>query len=359
MPIEVGIWRIGSELSQIKFQPLASEERLEVILEQDLSLLGQKLMLIGRQVATVFGKFIDLLAMDQEGNLVVIEIKRDKTPREVVAQTLDYASWVDGLSYEEITELYAEKQSGKKFEVGFDETFGTSPPDKLNESHQMLIVASELDSGTERIINYLNDNYGVPINTVFFRHFEDEGKEYLTRTWLIDPQEAETKTSKAATKKRQEPWNQRDFYVSQGEGPELNWEDCHKYGFIAGGGGRWYSQTLKNLFEGARVFVNIPKSGYVGVGRVTKTACMVKDFTVEYQGKETPILELDLVGKDLGDNKDDPELSYYAVGVEWLVAVPREEAYWEKGLFAIQHIACKMRSQFTIERLTQHFQLED
>jgi RecB family endonuclease NucS len=49
-------------------------------------------MLIGRQQDTGFGGRIDLLAIAPDGALVLIEIKRDRTPREVVAQALDYAS---------------------------------------------------------------------------------------------------------------------------------------------------------------------------------------------------------------------------------------------------------------------------
>ena len=105
--------------------------------------------------------------------------------------------------------------------------------------------------------------------------------------------------------------------------------------------------------------MNIPKRGYVGVGRVVETSKMVKDFMVEHKGKQTPILELDLVGNELGMNKDDPEKSNYAVRIEWIATVPRKEAYWEKGLFASQHTACKLRNQFTIECLTQHFKLDD
>jgi hypothetical protein len=32
------------------------------------------------------------------------------------------------------------------------------------------------------------------------------------------------------------------------------------------------------------------------------------------------------------------------VGVECTKTVPRDEAYWEKGLFAIQHTACRLRN---------------
>ena len=168
MPIEVGIWRLGDKVQKVGFSSLDAESTLEDTLVADLSILSPQLMLIGRQVATATGKFIDLLAMDAEGDLVVIELKRNRTPRDVVAQTLDYASWVQDLSYDEIKEVYAEKNDGKELEEGFDEAFGTSLPEELNQKHRLIVVASELDSSSERIIDYLGDNYGVPINAVFF-----------------------------------------------------------------------------------------------------------------------------------------------------------------------------------------------
>ena len=94
MPIEVGIWKLGKNLQRVKTVSMNSESRLEDYLREDLSIVAPDLMLIGRQIATDYGKFIDLLAMDADGNLTVIELKRDRTPREVVAQVLDYASWL-------------------------------------------------------------------------------------------------------------------------------------------------------------------------------------------------------------------------------------------------------------------------
>jgi RecB family endonuclease NucS len=46
-------------------------------------------MLIGRQENTGHGGRIDLVALAPDASLVLIELKRDKTPREVVAQALD------------------------------------------------------------------------------------------------------------------------------------------------------------------------------------------------------------------------------------------------------------------------------
>ena len=358
MPIEVGIWRLGTKPEKVSMSAIDSELMLEDALVKDLSILSPQLMLIGRQISTSYGKFIDMLAMDASGNLSIVELKKNRTPREVIAQLLDYASWVQSLSYEDIAAIYSEKNSGKKLEEGFDDAFGTSLPEQINQNHELIVVASELDSSTERIINYLADSYGVPINAVFFRFFRDDGRDYLARTWLIDPEEAERKVSKSKAKKGSEAWNGRDFYVSLGEGEHRNWDDCRKYGFVSGGGGKWYSQTLKSLFPGSRVFVNIPRTGYVGVGTVKESAVPARDFRVTIGGREMPILDAPLDAPKMGENMDNLDLSEYLVRVEWIKAVPRTEAYWEKGLFALQHTACKLTSSFTIERLSQHFGLD-
>ncbi|MFN0199525.1 MAG: DUF91 domain-containing protein [Planctomycetaceae bacterium] len=358
MPIEVGIWRLGAKPEKVSKSAINSEMMLEDAIVKDLSILSSQLMLIGRQVSTSYGKFIDMLAMDASGKLTIIELKKFRTPREVVAQLLDYASWAQSLSYEEIAAIYSDKNQGKKLEEGFDEAFGMSLPEQINQNHELIVVASELDSSTERIINYLSDNYSVPINAVFFSFFHDDGRDYLARTWLIDPEEVERKVSQSKVKKGSEPWNGRDFYVSLGEGECRNWEDCRKYGFVSGGQGKWYSQTLKLLFPGSRVFVNIPKTGYVGVGVVKEPAVPVKDFKVT-DNEMTPILQVPLSAPKMDENADDPDLCEYLVRVEWIKALPRTEAYWEKGLFALQHTACRLTSSFTIERLSQHFDLDD
>lgn len=360
MPVEVGIWRINGKPEKVHFSPIENEMKLEDTLYNDISILDPDLMVIGRQVPTAFGKFIDLLTVDAEGNLTVVELKKNRTPREIVAQVLDYASWVQGLSYEQITALYADKHPGEHFEQAFSERFDTDPPESVNEEHRLLVVASELDNITERIIGYLSTNYGVPINAVFFRHFKEGENEYLTRTWLIDPNQAEAQASKApsVTKGGKEPWNGKDYYVSLLEDNRRTWDDCVKYGFVSAGGGRWYSRTLNQLTPGARVFVHIPQNGYVGVGTVKETVVPIKDFVVTVDDTEMPILQAPTKAKNMSEGADDPERSEYLVRVEWNKTRQTKEAYWVTGMYANQNSVTKMRNKFTLDRLAERFDLE-
>ena len=107
MSIEVGLWRLDGEKANIvEFTAIDTERRLEDILAKDISILNRELLLIGRQVPTSYGKFIDLLAIDGVGNLVVIELKRNRTPRDVIAQLLDYGSWVRDLEDDDVASIF-------------------------------------------------------------------------------------------------------------------------------------------------------------------------------------------------------------------------------------------------------------
>jgi hypothetical protein len=317
-------------------------------------------------VPTAFGHFIDVLAMDVTGSLTVLELKRDRTPREVVAQVLDYGSWVRGLGrediiriYEAYTAKYQPTKVGTPFEAAFQERFdGAQVPESLNDSHELLVVAAELDDSTERIVAYLAE-YGIPVNALFFRCFKDENREYLTRVWLRDPSEAQAKTEEAqARQKGKEPWNGSDFYVSFGQGDHRNWEDARTYGFISAGGGEWFTRTLRLLQPGHRVFVCVPKKGYVGVGRVVDTAKRADQIIVEkLDGSRAPLSAVPLQAKEMLHPGDD-DTAENVVLVRWEKTVPLEEAIWETGLFANQNSACKLRSKFTIERLSKRFGLD-
>jgi hypothetical protein len=361
MPIEVGIWNVtNGSIKKVNYSAIDSERKLEEIIQKDISIISDDIMLIGNQIITSYGKFIDMLAVNIEGKITIIELKKKKTPREVVAQTIDYASWVQNLSYKEIVEIYKEKNMGRDFETDFNDKFDTDPPEQLNQEHDMLIVSSELDNETERIINYLSDNFNVPINAVFFRYFVQDGKEFISRSWLIDPNEVIEKVSKTKMKSKSEAWNGKDFVANvDAHGEISSWEDCIKYGFISAGGGRWYNRTLYQLSQGARVFAYIPAKGYVGVGIVQEKPVQANKFMVEHEGKETLILNVPLTDEGLKNFADDEEKTEYFVRVEWKNTVPETKAYKEKGMRANQNSAFKLKSEFTLEKLIKFFDLNE
>lgn len=361
MALEMGLWRAdGDKLSRITPTAVGLESQLENYIESDPAMLGEGLLVVGRQVPTAHGGFIDLLAVDDSGTVHVIELKRDKTPRDVTAQTIDYGSWVSTLGRSDIVDIFAAYKPGVAFEEAFAEQFGEAPPEELNAAQVFTIVAASVDNATERIVRLLNESFGVPINVVFFRHFEDGGVSYLARTWLVE-HETQAAAGGSAKKKSREPWNGHDWYVSFGEFPNgRQWVDAMTYGFVSAGGDKWFSRTLKNLPVGARVFACIPKVGYVGVGTVLGEATRFDQVTVEVDGVQRQLADLPLAGNYHHDGDDaDDDVAEWAVPVQWTRAVPREQGFWKTGMFANQNSAAKLRQQFTIEQVLAAYEIAD
>jgi Endonuclease NucS len=260
MPLELGIWRIDAGVQQLEQRGLDLESRLEQILHGDVSMLSPNWMVIGRQVKTAYDKKIDLLCMDRDGNLIVIELKRNMTERDTVAQALDYGSWVRTVKADEIARIFDNYRRTYRSDakpLSINEAFCAhfrvrEMPEELNESHELVIAGSSFDSATERIVGYLASAYGVRINAVFFRVFRDGDREYLIRVWLREPTETDVVVDESRVGG---DWN-GEYYVSFGHDPNgRNWDGAVKYGFVSAGGGTWYSQTLRMLQPNSRVWV--------------------------------------------------------------------------------------------------------
>jgi Endonuclease NucS len=123
----------NGELVPIARKRLANEDQLQAWIAANPRLIGLDLLVLGREVSTDFGGRIDILGLDRDGNAVVIECKRDRTPRDIIGQILDYASWVSDLSTRRIHEIAQEKLS-KPLEAAFVERFGVELPEALNLS---------------------------------------------------------------------------------------------------------------------------------------------------------------------------------------------------------------------------------
>ena len=205
MPQNVRLWRVDDrgELDEISKSNLASERQLEDWLETDIDILDTNLLVIGRQVLTDYGHYLDFLCINNEGDLVVVELKRDRTPRDVTAQALDYASWIEDLSADRISDIANEYlKSNGPIEAAFSRKFQIDLPDSINDTHHMLIVASDIDSSTERIVQYLSSR-GIGINFVTFEHFVSETDvKLLSRVFMIEQDEVTIRTNTRSRRRR-------------------------------------------------------------------------------------------------------------------------------------------------------------
>jgi hypothetical protein len=357
VPIQHAIWKVSEKPEQLGTTKLPSERQLEDMIVRDPRIVSNEWMLIGQQETTSNGGRVDLLAIAPDGSLVLIELKRDRTPREIVAQALDYASWVEDLSADRIAQIYQRFSKGGDLGEAFRKRFdSTLDEETLNEAHQIVLVATQLDPSSERIIKYLNDR-DIAINVVFFQVFQHGSDLLLSRAWLIDPSETQVNVVNTSRQKTdREPWN-GEFYVSYGH---RSWEDARKYGFISGGGGTWYSKTLQLLSPGDRIWVKIPGTGYVGVGCVKDTVRPMSDFNIK---TDTGLRNaLDVFGGRFRERASQPDMAEYVVPVEWLDTVPESEAFDEVGLFGNQNTVAKPTApkwRHTVDRLKTYFKKWD
>ena len=99
---------------------LELEKHLENWLENspEQTLAQEDFLWIGRQTSATDEDgtiFSDLFGVDSKGNLVIAELKKGRTPRDIIAQILDYAAWAADLSdsqIRDIAETYFETREG-------------------------------------------------------------------------------------------------------------------------------------------------------------------------------------------------------------------------------------------------------
>lgn len=181
---------------------------LEPWIETNPSILSDSILLIGKQVATKSGK-IDLLAIDRMGNTVIVELKRDLLPREVLAQAIDYASDVAGWSSEKLGEI-----CGKYLNKALEDAFNDKFPDvdmesiNLNGTQRILLVGFSIESSLERMIEWLSETYNVNINAIILSYIKTRsGDELLSKTSIISEEiiEERIKTNKFTIAKSERP----------------------------------------------------------------------------------------------------------------------------------------------------------
>ena len=183
---EIKIWSVdGSQVEELPTSGMGSEKSLEETLVSNPELLMPGLKLVGRQTP-VEGGWLDLLGLDEEGKLVVFELKKNAPPRVAVAQVIDYASYIESLEGDVLRKLIETNsgQNGIQKIEDFEKWYADNPEWDSSESPKpvrMALVGLGVDDTTERMVKFLSKVGKVDISLFTFQAFKHADKTLLAR----------------------------------------------------------------------------------------------------------------------------------------------------------------------------------
>jgi hypothetical protein len=215
---EVRLWKLlkdsvnGPSVARIDgVDATESEALLEQVLMHSPDVLMDGLTIIGRQNG-INGGSLDLLGVDDEGRLVVFELKRGELTRLAVAQVIDYASCLSEMEPEEL-DSHITQMSGRYgvekidgFADWYRTAFGKSPSDLGRP--RMVLVGLGADSATKRMVEFLTET-GVDISLITFYGFQENGQTLLARQVEVQTRRNQTKEVKGTRAGNEERLKER------------------------------------------------------------------------------------------------------------------------------------------------------
>lgn len=193
MGTEIKTWQINNGKPVIVSSSLPvgkTEPRdLEPWLLANPEIIDDRIAIIGKQIITLSNCRLDILGIDEEGNLVIIELKGDKLYREALAQAIGYAADLAEFTWEDLDEL-SQKHSDKTLKELLIEKFPDVDIDSLirniNREQRIILVGFSVDSSLERAIDWLTYQYKMLINAIVLSYVKtSSGDELLSRIAII------------------------------------------------------------------------------------------------------------------------------------------------------------------------------
>jgi hypothetical protein len=202
---EIRLWKIEGSRESPTVASISgvkrtkTEEMLEDILVKSPNLLIEGLKLIGRQTDTPVGT-PDLIGVDEDGELIVFELKRGVLTRDAVAQVIDYASYLAELTLVDLSTLVTES-SGKygiekieDFPAWYELQFGK--PASVGKP-KMMLVGLGVDDRARRMVEFLADG-DVEVSLITFHGFSDGDSTFLAKQVEVAQKEkSHTRVTKA------------------------------------------------------------------------------------------------------------------------------------------------------------------
>lgn len=198
---------------------IRERENLQVWLENNPESFGEELLFIQKE----FDGFddtrerLDLLAIDKQGNIVVIENKLDDSGRDVTWQVLKYASYCSSLSKQQIKDIYqsylnkigSEEDSETNISEFLEtEDFGEI---QLNQSQRIILVSRNYRKEVTSTVLWLLTKYNLKIQCFKAIPYSFNDQVFLNIEQIIPVKEVEEYTIRMAEKAQEEQSTQDEL----------------------------------------------------------------------------------------------------------------------------------------------------
>ena len=178
---------------------LKERQHIEEWLRKNPEIMGEELLIIGHEYDDFENnERIDLLAIDKEGNLVVIEVKRDNSGISVDFQALKYVSYMSRRTLKEIIEIYSKYIDDNSLQLDpiqeimeflnvDDESLLN---DMINNTQRIIIIGKEFDKRVLSVCAWLYEN-GINIKCISIKPYKYNEEIFIDTNQIIPPEKIE------------------------------------------------------------------------------------------------------------------------------------------------------------------------
>jgi hypothetical protein len=212
------IWKITEKgPSKVAETKLKHEKMLEENLENWIvdspEILGERLLIIGRQVLIPDTKDrLDLLAVDPNGNAVIVELKRGHLKDPVDIQALRYASYISKWRFEDFenqARIFLNDVGNVDFNFNsiyesFCEDAGVDEIPNINQDQRLIIVGSAVREKLGTVALWLRE-HNIDVTVIEVQTYK-EGDNILIQPTTIVPQQVSRFVETGRIRPEGAPW---------------------------------------------------------------------------------------------------------------------------------------------------------
>ncbi len=188
---------------EVNFSDHNFRERYDIQewIEETPSILGERLLIVAKEKTYFDGTMErpDLVAIDEDGNVVVIELKRDDSGADVHWQAIKYASYWSRFSVGDVLDVYADYLTTHREKEGSDEVdteyakqeiidfINQETVENINNRQRIILVSHRFSKEAISAVDWLLENYSLDIRCIQLIPYFDEDKAtfYLQSNMIL------------------------------------------------------------------------------------------------------------------------------------------------------------------------------